>query len=93
MILKEQNSNISKISFLSKDLKYPNRTLEVTDEINKSMWFDDFDYIYSIKNKGIYLYNLQNSKVYTVIEGEDEFNLEKVEDSKIYYDNKAIQIK
>lgn len=93
MITKEKNSNIRKISFLSKDLKYPNRTLEVSEEINKSMWFDDFDFIYSIKNKGIYLYNLENGRLYTVIEGESNFNIEKIEELKIYYDDKVIEIK
>lgn len=93
MITKEKNSNISKISFLSKDLKYPSRTLNVSEEINKSMWFDDFDFIYSIKNKGIYLYNVENGKLYTMIEGKNDFNIEKVEDSKIYYDGKVIEIK
>lgn len=93
MITKEENSGINRISFLSKSLEYPSRTLEISDEINKSMWFDDFDFIYSIKNKGMYLYNLANGKTYTITEGEKEFNIEKVEDSKIYYDNEVIEIK
>lgn len=92
MLISEQNAQ-DKLSFLSKNSDYPNRTIKKDDDVNSYMWMDDFNFVYSIKNKGMYLYDLRDGKEYTILEGNDDFQLKKIENNTIYYDEKNIEIK
>lgn len=85
----EQNNKI--IKFFSKDNKYPKIELEVN--FNSYMWIDDYRFMYSIKNKGIYALDLRNQKTTTIIEGNEEFNFKSYNNNILKYDEKMITIK
>ena len=53
----------------------------------KVLNYTDTTFIYNIPNKGIYYYNAENATTTTIIEGEYEFSLEKIENNTLYYDN------
>ncbi len=53
----------------------------------KVLNYSDTTFIYNIPNKGIYYYNAENATTTTIIEGEYEFSLEKIENNTLYYDN------
>ena len=54
------------------------------------IWLDSENLAYSIKNTGIYKYNINTKETNTIIEGTEEFNLIKYENGRIYYDNTNI---
>ena len=54
------------------------------------IWLDNENLAYSIKNVGIYRYNINTKETNTIIEGTEEYNLIKYENGRIYYDNTNI---
>ena len=54
------------------------------------IWLDNENLAYSIRNVGIYRYNINTKETNTIIEGTEEFNLIKYENGRIYYDNTNI---
>lgn len=83
----------SKIKFISTKKEYADSQLDENLTINSYIWKDDFNFIYSIKNKGIYLYNCENRKETTIITGNDDFKINSIENNKLKYDEKEIEIK
>lgn len=49
-------------------------------------------FIYGVKDDGIYAYNAETMQLAKIFEGKGEFNIIKIEDNKIYYDNSYIQL-
>ena len=81
-----------KIKFISSDGNYPNT--ELRENIEYYIWIDDYNFIYSIKNKGIYLYNLAYRKYIKLVEGTDEeFKIKEYKDNVLIYDEKSIKLK
>lgn len=63
--------------------------------INKGMdilKYNETQFVYSIPNKGIYLYDASNLNTITLLTGTDDFNIEKIENNYIYYDGKTLKI-
>ena len=54
------------------------------------IWLDSENLAYSIRNVGIYRYNINTKETNTIIEGTEEYNLIKYENGRIYYDNTNI---
>lgn len=54
------------------------------------IWLDNENLAYSIRNVGIYRYNMSTKEINTIIEGTEEYNLIKYENGRIYYDNTNI---
>lgn len=76
------------LKIISIDKEYPNNDLgKIADSYQ---WLDDNNLAYSIKNKGIYLYNAQTREEKNIIEGNEEFQIIKYENSRIYYDDKSL---
>ena len=82
------NDNTYKISIISINEDYPDS--EIKENISSYLWLDDIKLIYSIKNKGIYLYNSETREKSTIIEGKDNFDIKDYENNKIYYDDKEM---
>lgn len=53
----------------------------------KVLKYTDTIFVYSIPQKGIYYYNAINGQTNTIIEGENEFSLESIENNVLKYDN------
>lgn len=84
----EEKSHI-KLCVISRDNQYPDSEIDV--EANASyLWLDDTKLLYSIKNKGIYLYNAETRKTSTIIEGQDNFEIKDYVNNKIYFDDKEM---
>lgn len=79
------------LKFISKRDDYPNSELQVTT--NTFEFIDDSRLVYSRKNIGIYIYNIENRTTETVIEGNENFEIKKLENGKLSYDDKEITIK
>ena len=86
------SENFFKIKFISLDGTAPNT--ELRENVDYYIWIDDYKFIFSIKNKGIYLYNL-NSNNYTKIEESTsrEFKIIEYKDNILKYDEKMLNLK
>ncbi|MGN1299367.1 MAG: hypothetical protein ACI4UE_05240 [Candidatus Scatovivens sp.] len=81
----------NKINFVSKDGTRPNET--IIDNFNTGFWYTDTIFIYSIKGKGIYSYNLDNHIKTKLLEGEDDYTFLKYENNILTYDkDKKLEI-
>lgn len=84
-------NNAYTIQFISKDKGNPN--CEIKENVNYFLWLDDYNFIYSIKNKGIYIYNLEKRRYGTILTGKEEFKLIEYKNNILKYDDKSIGIK
>ena len=79
------------LKFISKNENYPNS--ELLNTVSTFDFFDSTKIIYSVKNVGIYIYDIISQNKSTIIEGKDEFNIKEIKDGTVYYDNTNIKIK
>lgn len=63
---------------------------EINEEVYTYFWLDNENLMYSIKNKGIYRYNLKTQEKDTIIEGSNDFYISDYQDGKIYFDDKVM---
>ena len=85
---KFNSDNTYKIYIISINEDYPDS--EINENISSYLWLDDIKLIYSIKNKGIYLYNAETREKSTIIEGQDNFEIKDYANNKIYFDDKEM---
>lgn len=55
-------------------------------------FIQDNMYIYSLKNKGIYIYNLLTGEKMEIIEGNEDFELKSYENQILKYDDREQKI-
>ena len=82
-ISNEDNSRI--VKFYDENKEYPKTELDA--DINSYMWFDDYKFIYSIKNEGIFVYDLQTRKSKKLIDGTEDFTFKTYESNVLKYDD------
>lgn len=85
------DENIFSVKFISKNKNYANS--ELKENINYGLWINDYLYVYSIKNKGIYLYNARTREYATLVTGNDEFKIISYENHILKYDEKQLNFK
>lgn len=66
---------------------------EINEPIHQYLSVDNYTVVYSIKNKGIYLYDIANMKKTIIVEGNSSFELKSIKDNVLSYDDKTIRIK
>ena len=84
------DSEYYKIRFISINEQYPNS--ELREVINYGIWADDYNFIYSVKNRGIYVYNAQTRTYKTIKTGTNTFRIIGLENNTLYYDNETLKI-
>lgn len=85
-----QNPNKNAM-FISINKQAPNT--ELRESIYYGIWYDDNNFIYSIKGKGIYMYNVVNQTYTTVVEGNDDYRIyELLDNNTLYYDKTHISV-
>ncbi len=82
--------NTYNVKFISINKEYPNS--EFREAISTGIWYDDYIFIYSKKNIGIYAYNLQTKETHTILKGSNEYNIKNIRDNILFYDDNAVQI-
>lgn len=86
-----QENNRKVVKFFSKDEQFPKS--EIEEEINSFMWIDDYRFLYSVSNKGIYIYNPRTRAKEIIKEGKREFTFKEYELGILKYDEQTINIK
>lgn len=90
-VYKYDDGSIYKVSFLSKDKTNANN--ELKESMNSYIWYNDTIFLYGKAQDGIYAYDVVNRKSEKLLEGTDNFEIKTIEDGKLKYDNKSVQIK
>lgn len=87
------DSNNKKISFYSLDKE--SYDSEIKNVLNMTQIYNlsDYEFIYGIKNEGIYYYNVLNKNKQKLLSSNGNCEIEKVENNIIYYDGTKIEIK
>lgn len=67
-----------------------NYNFDFDTKVDSYLWLNDDNFAYSIKNKGIYRYNITTKETQIILEGMDEFNLVEYKNSYLKYDDKEI---
>lgn len=65
---------------------------ELRENLDYGIWFEDNKLIYSVSGRGIYMYNAEERRYSTIVEGKENFKLIKIENKKLYYDEKIINL-
>ena len=85
------DNTIEKIRFLSQNGEYANNELKAN--INTYAWLNDRKFIYSIAYQGIYIYDPIERTSEVLIEQNEEFNIQGIEEGNILkYDDKKVKI-
>lgn len=85
-----EDINSNEFCFVSINKQVPNS--ELRENFTTGIWYENNKFIYSIKNKGIYIYYPEERRYKTLIQGTEEFKIIKIEDNKLYYDEKIIEL-
>lgn len=89
---KTANGGYLDVKLYSKDKK--SIDIELKDKyINNIFKFDENNYIYSVEGRGIYRLDINRRQYQTIVEGQDAFKINKIENNIIYYDGKQIEVK
>ena len=84
------DGNVKILTFFSKDGKNPD--FQIYENIYKTLWADNTHFIYSIKNQGIYMIDVLTRKKTTLVNGTWEYNLKKIENGVLSYDDTSIKV-
>ena len=88
---KNNNNETTKVLFISKDrTKYFNK--EFKENVYRGFFINDDFFVYSIQNKGIYVYNVITEEKTILIEGEEDFYLKNYSEGNLYYDETSISL-
>ena len=73
--------------FYSRDEEYPDTELEITSVISSWVWYDDYNFIYSIDNDGIYLFNPASNFNTKILDVAGEIQINSAGDGIIIYND------
>lgn len=80
-----------KVMLISINKQAPN--VELRENASYAIWYDDETLIYSVKGKGIYMFDVSSQKYTTIVEGADEYKIGGLTSNKmLYYDKTSIHI-
>lgn len=79
-----KDGNIYLVRFISIGNKYPNS--ELREYITCGLWADDYNFIYSVQGRGIFVFNARDRKYKTVLTGNETYKIYGYSNNIIYYD-------
>jgi len=88
--IKELENSVYAISFISSSINNPSR--ELKEYITSGIWKDDENFIYSVKQKGIYKYNVKTNSYSTIIVGKQDFKINRIINNTLEFDDSNIEI-
>lgn len=88
------------IQNISKDISYKllrfislnseNYNFDLDLRVDSYLWLNDDNFAYSIRNQGIYRYNVITKETQIIIEGTEEFDLREYNSGYLKYDDKEV---
>ena len=86
----QRSDNMYQIRFISINNELPNT--ELREVISRGIWYDDYNFIFAVKERGIFIYNVQTQSYRTLKTGNGEFMIHNIENNKLYYDDDSLEI-
>lgn len=74
-------------TFYSRDEEYPDTELDRTLEISSYNWYDEYNFVYSVNDDGIYVFNPATNVNIKLIEINGEIKINSAGDGIIIYNN------
>ena len=75
--LLQGSDNMYQIRFISINNELPNT--ELREVISRGIWYDDYNFIFAVKERGIFIYNVQTQSYRTLKTGNGEFMIHNIE--------------
>ncbi len=88
--IEDENEKIYGMKFISKDNKFANR--EINDSIDSYLWGNSNYFIYSKRQKGIFIFDLNTGKINRLISGDKDYELKGLENGILKYDSEQISL-
>lgn len=90
--MKMSDDNISACYFISQTPEFMN--CELNESIYTYIWINDYCFVYSVRNQGIYFYDLKNQIKGTIISGDKncDYKIQKYENGILSYDEENISV-
>lgn len=73
------------VVFYCRDKEYPDTELDSRTVVSSFKWYDDYNFVYSVDNDGIYVFNCINHKNNKIADIDGEIEINSAEDEKIIY--------
>ena len=78
------------LNFFSKNGEHPD--FQIYEKVYKTLWKDNTHFIYSVRNQGIYMIDVITRKTTTLVNGEWPYDLKRIEDNVLYYDDTYVNM-
>lgn len=78
------------VRFISINNEFPNS--ELREAISEAIWYDDYNFVYSVKSRGIYVYNVRTRTYSSLVTGKENYDIYTIENGVLYYDQTSIEI-
>lgn len=84
-------NDLYQIRFVSIGKELPNT--ELREVISRAIWYDDYNFVYAVKGRGIFMYNVQSQSYKTLTAGNGEYVIHNIDNGILYYDEESIELK
>lgn len=81
------NGKLRNVLFYSRDRELPDTELERGIEVSSWKWYDEYNFIYSVDEEGIFVFNVMNNENSKLADIDGEININSVGNEKIIYNN------
>lgn len=78
-------------SFYSRDKTKIDSSLTI-NSLSNMISYNQTTFVYGVQNDGIYVYNAKNMSQTKIAEGQGNFNIDRIENNTIYYDNTSVNL-
>lgn len=86
----DSNNNISAMYFVTQNPELIN--CELIENIDTYVWLNEYCFIYSKQEKGIYYYDLREQAKGVIITGDEQFKIKSYKNGILKYDEKELQV-
>lgn len=90
--VENQNGIYKNLRVISKTKQYADADVELDSQILSYIWIDDGTIAYSVKNKGIYVYDAKKYTKKLIIENTKDCIISKYENGRLYYNKTSVKI-
>ena len=77
--------------FYSRDKTKIDSSLTINN-LSNMISYNQTTFVYGVQNDGIYVYNAKNMSQTKIAEGQGNFNIDRIENNTIYYDNTSVNL-
>ena len=84
------STNMYQIRFVSINKELPNT--ELREVITRAIWYDDYNFVFAVKQRGVFIYNVQTQTYRTLTTGDEEYMIHNIENNKVFYDDTSVEI-